>query len=360
MLFAVCLWHVAFMGELVGDGIGHILSEPPPGQRTSQDQTVQALDSSIDTRFAPLENSSYGIGREAEAGRLKIGGPAIPFLRVVATDPDPGRADSEIQFSATRLWMLIERQDRVRKICKFLDGVRNDPGLNGWPAFSEIVGADRVSCKLYVVMHQAQRDLLVATEKDRNSVEETFHSASSLALRNNTYTNAAQAIGALTSLLSVSSLDPADGLQQLLSRRPVRDADVCRIQTVLTQTQLTTLVTGNGTRPLLGRLICQWLETLSNDENDSLMIRLPVARACRLGDSLPSIVKIANNRQLPPPTRINSSDVFGNLSHPMDASKLEALMDDQTVVGTTFRKPGAPHPNEPTMDQRLWLNNIRN
>lgn len=343
---ATCMVIMACLGDVVffaGDAAASCLA-PDFGEQTIRQiadrSSGDADDVSIEKLIAQLGDSHYMVRDEAESKLLKIGGPAIARLRRATTHRDDRQPDSEIRLRATRLLILIERKEHNRQIREFLEGNGSDLNFSGWPEFSTIAGSDRVARKLFVDMHQAQPDLMATLKKDKNSVEEAYQNVSKRSLRSNTYTNATQTIGTLTAMLFVSTLEFSSEENQSQSRISVGDADVRRIQIVLTQPPMITFVNRSGNQAQIGRLVSNWLGTLPNDENASIVVQLSVIGAYQLTDQLNSVTSFAKNRRLPPPTRITAIDIFGNLADKDDAAKLQSLLDDRTVVGNYLPRIG--------------------
>ena len=134
-------------------------------------------------------------------------------------------------------------------------------------------------------------------------------------------------------MLFVSTLEFASDQEHKPSRISVGDFDLRRIQSVLTQTQMITFVNSSGTKTQIGKLISNWLRTLPDDDNASIIVQLSVIDAYQLANQLAQVTRFANNRHLPPPTRITAIDVFGNLATKDDLREIEPLLDDRTVVG---------------------------
>ncbi len=325
VILSGCILHAVFFSS---QAIGSLRELPPAVQdsRDTDHETIRKL-------IKQLGDDHYLARDEAESKLLKIGGPAIDQLRQATSLRGNEAPDGEVQLRATRLLILIERKERERQILAFLEGNEDGIDLAGWDDFSKINDSDRFTRQLFVDMHQAQPELLAAIRKGKSAVEAEFQRASKQSMRSGG-TSATDSLGTLVAALFVSSLEFEAESGTAVEKIAVSDVDLRRIQVVLTQPQMVTFVNSSGQRKQIVNLISQWLNSLPDEEASKVNIQLLTIKAYELKDQIDSVISFASNPEVPLLTRASAIEVISNLATADDLSKLEPLLNDESVAGS--------------------------
>lgn len=288
----------------------------------------------IENIISRLGDPSYIVRNDAESELLKIGGPAIEPLKKLLTHRDSHEPDSEILLRATRLLILIERNEHARKIREFLNGSDNKCDLAGWSEFSKIVGSGKSARKLFVGMHESQSGLVSTIDQGKDAAEKSFQDVVKRSLRISSNSNASQAFGTLTSVLFVSTIKFESESGGPFASIRYSDVDLRRIQTVLKQPQMITFINSCRSKTQVKQLISHWLDSLADHDVQPIKVKLSIITAYRLKNKLGSVVKILSQRTLPSQTRVAAVQVVCQLGNDELVPTLAKLFDDQSMVGS--------------------------
>ena len=140
-----------------------------PQEKQASAKQIQALIKALgDDDFVNRENASSQL--------IEIGEPATEFLKKAAKAPD-----AEVRFQVKRLIRLIEITGYKKRLEKFLES--KDPndgfGLAGWKKYSNILGTDRESRKLFVELHKNLPEAMKSLDKGNTEISKQFRAVMS-------------------------------------------------------------------------------------------------------------------------------------------------------------------------------------
>ena len=324
-----CLIHSAFFAGSI-DACCFV------AQREHPKQTDSALEiETINALIQQLGDNHYIVRDEAESELLKIGGPAIEPLRNATTLSGTEAPDGEIQLRATRLLILIEREDRERGIRLFLEGKDTDLELAGWGEFSKTLEPNRQSRRIFVDMYQAQPKLFAAIKKGKRELETVYQFVSKRSLRSNSNSNATQSAGTMNALMFVAALQFSKTTDsQELERISISQNDLRRLRDVVTQSQMVTYVNNCGNRKRIEKIISKWLAAIPDGDAESVGTQLAVIKAYDMNSQTDTVIQFAADQKLPTQTRVKAIEIIASLGVASQLPKLDTLLQEATVVGS--------------------------
>ncbi len=344
-LAATCVWSFSFSADSTNAAC--VITQVQSESDTQQTETPESeRDIQIKELIQQLGDKHYVVRDEAESELLKIGGPAIESLRIATTLSGTDAPDGEIQLRATRLLILIEREEREQKIRLFLDG--KDPKLNldGWIEFSKIFeseSTDRQLRRIFVDMYQAQPKLFAAIKKGKHELESTYQFVSKQSLRSNSNSNATQAAGTMNALMFVAALEfPGADESGKSERISISQNDLRRLKSVVTQSQMVTYVNNCGSRQQIEKLISNWLTAIPRKDAGSAGHILAVIKAYKMDSQIEAVIEFANDKKLPAQTRVTAIELLASLGNAVHLPNLASLLQDSTIVGSYLPQINLP------------------
>ena len=301
-----------------------------------QAQTAPNSDLEIKDLIVRLGDADHLIRTQSEASLLEIGQQAIGPLQAVLNFEDPEIVpDNEIRLRAARLVILIQRESRKRNLAEFLDGKRDDIGLQGWSEFRKLMGSQATARRLFVKLHRSNDSLLNAPKLGKMETENELHKAISR-VRLSSSGNAESLTGNLGAVLFVASLKTKWAAGKSAEAPLVSLSDTRRIQKVLVKPHMVTTLNSHFAKTEFKSLISNWLDSLPFQSEDSAKYAsaaIAVIDAYQLENKSEFPLQFAVDEKLSANIRATAIEVLSRIADAKMSAQLLRLHSDQTVVG---------------------------
>lgn len=287
---------------------------------------------SIPALVSQLGSDDYLLRESAESELLKIGGPAIGFVREAQAS-----GNSEIRFRAYRLLPLLKRAEMANRLQEFIDkGVADPPEIFAdWTAFSQIAGNDKTARELFAAISKASPELFENLRSDPNIARFEY-----IQLINSLNRSRFRSLSAAT-VLFLDTVDfdgqpdrtQAGDSKQLPDRIWTNSEALIRTGENLKNQNAISFIETSGYANQFRKLIENWIDSLPSDDNHLLETKLGIIEAYRLTDRLPALIKTAANEFESIQSRAKAIAIVAKLGGPAEINSLLPFLDNESMVG---------------------------
>ncbi len=286
----------------------------------------------ISALISQLGDDDFQVRELAERRILEIGAATIVELKNARL-----LGDSEIRLRARRLLVRVLRADYQQRIDRFIGST--DPedsfGLNGWREFSSIAGHDQSARLLFVSMQQAEQDVFLAWNDDRQAFETAARAVMSdigkstgpiilptlacailiKTMENKSFGNAIQS----TSIASAVDIDNLVGSQEVIANR-------------LDENRIVRVIHAGPYEAAFMRLIKGWLDSLpATTSGNTLKLRMVIRLA--LSDYGDFAAQTSVDQEIAADLRGEAIALVARSRQLKYIETIEPLLSDETLVG---------------------------
>ena len=296
---------------------------------TQNSSALPASHDSVKKLVQQLGSEDYQLRLAAEKQLFDLGAPSIGPLKQARKD-----GDCEIRLRSRRLLARVLRKDHELRTEQFLASTGTEEfGLTGWQEFSSIAGTESAARRLFVSMHDTEKEFFQAWRTNADNLQQAGDSV----------LNKVPKISGANILPTLAVALFAKTREQDGSKTAASEDDVL-LEIENHQSNIANLLDGEGARvaqvikasgewTAFRRLIVRWLKSLPGSTLGKT-IKMRIAKRFDLLEFVDEIATSLGDAEVAVEVRAEAIAFVAGTRRPEFIERMQSLLHDQTVLGS--------------------------